>query len=234
MPDAKPLEIMGSAAGAASMTVKDIMVPRAEIVAFPKETTPPDLLEKMMEERYTRVPIYDGSIDRILGVVHLKDLILLLKAERSEIASILKPVLRVPERKPILRLLADMQRNFVHLAIVKDEFSLTLGLVTQEDILEEIVGEIRDEFDREELMTIRELPDGGYEALGRVKVADFNRESGWEVPAERGDTLAGLVYNELGHAPRIGDFVQVPGYEFRVADISGTRITQVRVMKVDD
>ena len=233
MPDAKPLEIMGSAAGAASMTVKDIMVPRAEIVAFPKEISASDLLEKVMEERYTRVPIYDGSIDRILGVVHLKDLIMLLKAERGDLASILKPVLRVPERKPILRLLADMQRNFVHLAIVKDEFAVTLGLVTQEDILEEIVGEIRDEFDREELLTIRELPEGGYEALGRVKVVDFNRETGWTVPAERGDTLAGLVYNELGHAPRKGDVVRVPGYEFSVADISGTRITQVRVQESD-
>ena len=234
MPDVKPLEIMGSAAGAASMNVKEIMVPRTEIVAFPKEISPADLLEKVMEERYTRVPIYDGSIDRILGVVHLKDLIVLLKSERGEIASILKPVLRVPERKPILRLLADMQRNFVHLAIVKDEFGVTLGLVTQEDILEEIVGEIRDEFDREELLTIRALPEGGYQALGRVKVVDFNRETGWEVPAARGDTVAGLVWNELGRAPRKGDVVRVPGYEFSVADISGTRITQVRVRECSD
>jgi putative hemolysin len=140
----------------------------------------------------------------------------------------------VPERKPILRLLADMQRNFVHMAVVKDEFGVTLGLVTQEDILEEIVGEIRDEFDREELLTIRELPGGGFQALGRLKVADFNRETGWEVPAQRGDTLAGLVWNALGHAPRKGDLVRVPGYEFTVADISGTRITQVRVRECTD
>jgi len=230
-PGAKPLEIMGSAAGAAAMTVKEIMVPRTEIVAFPKETPGPELLEKVMEERYTRVLIYDGSIDRILGVVHLKDLIQLLSSGGSDVSSILKPVLRVPERKPILRLLADMQRNFVHMALVKNEFGVTLGIVTQEDILEEIVGEIRDEFDREELLTIRELSEGGYEALGRVKVVDFNRETGWSVPAERGDTLAGLVFNELGHAPRKGDVVRVPGYEFSVADASGTRITQVRVEK---
>ncbi len=233
-PDAHPLEIIGSAAGAANMTVMEIMVPRAEIVAFPNDISPSDLLEKVMEERYTRVLIYEGSIDKTLGIVHLKDLIKLLSSEGGDLASIVKPILRVPGRKPILRLLADMQRNFVHLAVVKDEFGVTLGLVTQEDILEEIVGEIRDEFDREELLTIRELPDGACEALGRVKVVDFNRETGWEVPAERGDTLAGLVFHELGRAPREGDVVCVPGYEFRIADISGTRITQVVVRRNPD
>ena len=233
-PDAHPLEIIGSAAGAANMTVMEIMVPRAEIVAFPVETRPAELLEKVMEERYTRVPIYEGSIDKILGIVHLKDLVALLSSDGVDVTSILKPILRVPGRKPILRLLGDMQRGFVHVAVVKDEFGVTLGLVTQEDILEEIVGEIRDEFDREELLTIRSLPDGGYQALGRVKVVDFNRETGWEVPAERGDTLAGLVFNLLGRAPRKGDVARVPGYEFSVADISGTRITQVRVSKSSD
>ncbi|MFI5317370.1 MAG: hemolysin family protein [Myxococcota bacterium] len=228
-PDAQPLEIMGAAAGAAEMTVKEIMVPRAEIVCFPIDMNPAELLEKVMEERYTRVLIYEGSIDAIIGVVHLKDLVKLQSGGGGDLHQILKPVLRVPERKPILRLLADMQRNFVHMAVVKDEFGVTLGIVTQEDILEEIVGEIRDEFDREELLTIRELPDGGFQALGRLKVADFNRETDWQVPAERGDTLAGLVFNSLGRAPREGDVVKVPGYEFTVVGISGTRITQVRV-----
>jgi putative hemolysin len=233
-PDAQPLEIMGATAGAAEMTVKEIMVPRAEIVCFPVDINPAELLVKVMDERYTRVLIYEGSIDAIVGMVHLKDLVKLQSSGGGDLRQILKPVLRVPERKPILRLLADMQRNFVHMAVVKDEFGVTLGLVTQEDILEEIVGEIRDEFDREELLTIRELPDGGFQALGRLKVADFNRETGWEVPAQRGDTLAGLVWNALGRAPRKGDLVRVPGYEFTVADISGTRITQVRVKECTD
>ena len=233
-PDAQPLEIMGATAGAAEMTVKEIMVPRAEIVCFPVDINPAELLVKVMDERYTRVLIYEGSIDAIVGMVHLKDLVKLQSGGGGDLHQILKPVLRVPERKPILRLLADMQRNFVHMAVVKDEFGVTLGLVTQEDILEEIVGEIRDEFDREELLTIRELPGGGFQALGRLKVADFNRETGWEVPAQRGDTLAGLVWNALGHAPRKGDLVRVPGYEFTVADISGTRITQVRVRECTD
>jgi len=230
-PDGTPLGIIGAAAGAAEMTVSEIMVPRTEIAAFPIETPPAKLLEQVLEERYTRVPIYEESIDQILGMVHLKDLIKLVRSNGTELQDILKPVLRVPERKPILRLLGDMQRAFVHLAIVKDEFGVTEGLVTQEDILEEIVGEIRDEFDREELLTIRPLSDGSYQALGRVKVLDFNRETSWQVPAERGDTLSGLLFNLLGRAPRKGDSVKVPGYVIGAADVSGTRITQVSVKK---
>jgi putative hemolysin len=229
-----PLSIMGAAAGAAEMTVSEIMVPRTEIVAFESRTGAVELLEKMLEERYTRVLIYQDTIDRVLGVVHLKDLIQAVRRDSGDVSSILKPVLRVPERKPILPLLGDMQRAFVHVAVVKDEFGVTLGMVTQEDILEEIVGEIRDEFDHEELLTIRPFPDGTYQALGRIKVLDFNRESGWEVPAERGDTLSGLVFNLLGRAARRGDTTRVPGYEFEVADISGTRITQVRVRRLEE
>lgn len=230
-PSGSPLAIIGAAAGAAEMTVSEIMVPRTEIVAFPVETDPSELLDKVLEERYTRVPIYEGSIDRIVGVVHLKELVELLRRQGSDIRPLLKPVLQVPERKPILRLLADMQRAFAHVAIVKDEFGVTLGMVTQEDILEELVGEIRDEFDREELLTIRKLDDNTYLALGRVKVLDFNRETGWQVSGERGDTLAGLVFNTLGRAPRKGEKVHVPGYEMMATDMSGSRITQVRIVQ---
>jgi putative hemolysin len=138
-------------------------------------------------------------------------------------------MLRVPERKPILRLLTDMQRSFCHMALVKDEFGTTLGLVTQEDILEEIVGEIRDEFDFEELLTVRKLPDRSYEVLGRVSVLDFNRESGWGLPAEKGDTMGGLFFNTLERSPRRGDKVSVGDYDLTCADVSGSRITRIRV-----
>ena len=226
-----PLAIMGATAGAAQMTVQEIMVPRTEIVAFPIDSELSDLLERVLQERYTRAPIYEGDIDKILGVVHLKDLIKLVREGGSDLHGIINPVLRVPVRKPILPLLTDMQRALVHVAMVKDEFGVTEGMVTQEDILEEIVGEIRDEFDREELLSIRKLASDSYEALGRVTVLDFNRETSWEIPAERGDTLSGLIFNELGRAPLKSDVVNVPGYEFGVADISGTRITRVRVRK---
>jgi len=229
--DTTPLEIIGATAGAAKMTVEEIMVPRTEIVSFPIESEPAELLEQILGERYTRVPIYEGEIDNVLGMVHLKDVIQLERDGGQDLREILKPVMRVPERKPILPLLTEMQRGFTHMAVVKDEFGVTQGLCTQEDILEEIVGEIRDEFDREELQTIQALPDGSFAALGRVKVLDFNRETGWEVPAERGDSLGGLVFNTLGRAPRPGDRISLSGFEIAVEDMSGSRLTRVRVSR---
>jgi CBS domain containing-hemolysin-like protein len=224
-----PLAIMGATSEAAELHVTDIMVPRTEIEAFPVATPPAELLDSLLQSRYTRVPIFDEDIDHVLGIVHLKDLIKLVNDDGKDLQAILKPIIRVPERKPILRLLTDMQRGFCHVALVKDEFGVTQGLVTQEDILEEIVGEIRDEFDSEELYTIRELRDGTYEVLGRVSVLDFNRESGWSVPAERGDTIGGLIFNTLERAPRKGEVIQLPGYDLTCVDVSGSRIARVRI-----
>ncbi|MHC4993339.1 MAG: transporter associated domain-containing protein [Planctomycetota bacterium] len=112
---------------------------------------------------------------------------------------------------------------------MKDEFDNTEGLVSQEDILEELVGEIRDEFDSEELETIRPSGENAYQVMGRLHVVDFNRQTGWEVPAERGETLAGLTFNVLARAPRKGDIAHVAGYDLGVIDVSGTRITRVLV-----
>jgi putative hemolysin len=226
-----PLAIIGATSNAAEMDVSEIMVPRTEIEAYASDTPVSELIESMLEGRYTRVPIYEDTIDHILGVIHLKDLIKLARVDGKELFGILKPVLRVPERKPILRLLTEMQRAFCHVALVKDEFGVTQGLVTQEDILEEIVGEIRDEFDSEELLTIRKLRDGAYEVLGRIKVLDFNREAGWQVPAEKGDTIGGLIFNTLERAPKNGEHVHVPGYRLECTDVSGSRVTRVRIIE---
>jgi putative hemolysin len=227
--ETKPLAIIGATSAAAEMTVTEIMVPRTEMSAFSSSTTASELLEELLEDRFTRVPIYEDNIDNVLGVIHLKDLIKHVRSGATDLQNILKPVIRVPERKSILDLLADMQRGFIHVAIVKDEFAVTQGMVTQEDILEEIVGEIRDEFDSEELHEVRRLSDGSFDVLARVSVLDFNRESNWEIPAERGDTLGGLFFNTLERAPRKGEVVHLPGYDLQCLDVSGTRITRVRI-----
>ena len=226
-----PLAIIGATSAAAEMTVEEIMVPRTEITAHSLDTPAPDMLEEVLEGRYTRVLIFRETIDDIQGIVHLKDLISHVRAGGMDVKPIIKPILRVPERKPILLLLTDMQSARCHMAVVKDEFGVTRGLVTQEDILEEIVGEIRDEFDTEELLEIRRLADGSYEVMGRVSVLDFNRESGWRVEAERGDTLGGLIFNTLGRAPRRGELVNVGDYDLIVVDVSGSRIARVRVQE---
>jgi putative hemolysin len=226
-----PLPIIAGAAEAAERTAEEIMVPRSEVVAFPVEMPPDELLERMLTERYTRAPIYEDDIDSVLGIVHFKDLVMHKRAGVGDLRDILKPALRVPERKPVLVLLQDMQSSFVHLAVVKDEHGVTQGIVTLEDILEEIVGEIRDEFDQEELRAIQRMGENEFEALGRIKVLDFNREAGWEIPAEPGDTLSGIVFNALGRAPHKGDAVALPGYELQVTDVSGNRIARVRLRR---
>jgi putative hemolysin len=228
-PQGTPLAIIAAAADAVDTEVHEIMVPSSEIVAYPIGTPPAELLEEFLQERYTRAPLYQQSIDRFEGAVHLKDLVKLVRDGGTDLREILKPVLRVPEGKRILELLTEMQRAFVHLAIVKDEFDNTEGLVSQEDILEELVGEIRDEFDSEELETIRPSGENAYQVMGRLHVVDFNRQTGWEVPAERGETLAGLTFNVLARAPRKGDIAHVAGYDLGVIDVSGTRITRVLV-----
>jgi CBS domain containing-hemolysin-like protein len=233
-PQGTPFAIIAAAADAGDTQVHEIMVPSSEIVAYPIDTPPAELLEKFLEERYTRAPLYRESIDRFEGTVHLKDLVKLVREEGGDLRDILKPVLRVPEGKHILDLLAEMQRAFVHMAVVKDEFGNTEGIVTQEDILEELVGEIRDEFDSEELETIRPSGENGYQAMGRLHVMDFNRRTGWNVPAERGETLAGLTFNILARAPRKGDVAHVAGYDIGVIDVSGTRITRVLLRKRPD
>ena len=229
--DDQPIGIMAAAARAHDMTVADILVPRTEVVAYSVDTPPGELLRSVLEEGYTRLPIYEGSIDRVLGVAHLKDLVELERGASGDLRQILRPVLQVPERKRILELLTDMQNAFAHFAIVKDEFGVTLGIVTQEDILEELVGEIRDEFDRDELLTIRQVAPGRYQALGRVTVRDFNRQTGWKVPADPADTLAGLVFNTLGRPPRRGESIHLPGYEIVVTDVTRNRVTQVQVIE---
>lgn len=232
--DASPLSIIAGAAEAANRTVSEIMVPRAEIVAFPANSTVERLLDYLVEEGHTRVPIYTDSIDNITGVLHIKDLIKHFRMGKTDIHEIIKPVLRVPERREILPLLRDMQHTFAHMAIVKDEFGVTQGLVTQEDILEEIVGEIRDEFDHEELETLQQIRPDCYEAIGRLSVLDFNRETDWDVEAEPGDTLSGLVFNLLGRAPKRGDNVMWRNYKLSVTGMSGSQITRIRIQKLGD
>ncbi|MCS5638157.1 MAG: hemolysin family protein [Myxococcota bacterium] len=227
--EGSPLAIIGATSEAAGMQVSDIMVPRTEIEAYSVETPAAQLLDAMLDGRFTRVPVYREDIDDVLGIAHLKDLVKLASGGKGDVQGVLKPVLGVPERKPILGLLAQMQGAFCHMALVKDEFGVTQGLVTQEDILEEIVGEIRDEFDSEELFTIRQRNDGSYEVLSRVSVLDFNRASGWQVPAERGDTLGGLMFNTLERAPTKGESLDVAGYVIRCIDVSGSRIARVHI-----
>jgi len=228
------LSIIGATAQAEERTVEEIMVPRTEVTAYPVEMPLQDLELQILASRHTRAPIYRDSIDQVVGMVHVKDAVSAVQEGKTSVEAILRPVLFVSGRQPILALLRRMQQSLTHMAVVQDEFGVTQGLVTQEDILEELVGEIRDEFDREELLAIRAHADGGWDALGRLRVADFNRETGASVPAGPGDTLGGLVFHGLGRAARPGEQVEVGGYAIRASEVSGRRIRRVRVQALPE
>jgi len=232
-PSASPVGILGSTAQAVERRVAEVMTPRTEIYSADAKTPVSELLDLMLEQRYTRVPLWTESIDNIEGFVHFKELTGLVRSGGTDLGEIMHSVLRVPERKPILELLADMQREAVNIALVKDEYGITVGLITQEDILEELVGELRDEFDHEELEEVRSVSDGVYEAAGGVTVLDFNRKSGWTVPGRKGQSLGGVAFSALGRAPKTGDQVVVDGYTLSVLKVAGTHIQQVRVESGD-
>lgn len=234
-PGTRAIDIMGSAARASQTTVREIMTPRTEIFAFPEQTSAKEALRKMTRSRYSRALIHDGDIDSVEGCCHLKDVAKASGCAKSKtLKSLCKDVLHVPESKPVLDLLGEMQESAIHMAVVKDEFGTTEGICTQEDILEEIVGEIWDEFDREEQRAIRKTQDNTYQAPGHAKVLDLNRKSGWEIQAEKGETIAGLVLRALGHMPKPGERVEQDGYLFQIKAVEKDRerITRIRVSRL--
>lgn len=228
-----PAVIVGAALEASETTVAHVMVPRAEIFAVSENADPQELLDQMLKERFTRVPVYRGDIDHVIGIVHFKDVVGLSRGVLTgTLQDVARPVLRVPSGKNTLELLREMQFSFSHMAIVKDEFGTTVGIVTAEDILEEIVGEIRDEFDQEELEAIQREPDGTYLVLARMKVVDFNRQTLHNLQHPRGEkglTVGGLFINLLGRTVHKGDQVTVSGYLLEAMEVSGLRVVRVRI-----
>jgi CBS domain containing-hemolysin-like protein len=178
------------------------------------------------------VPVHHGDIDKVAGMVHLRDLVELNKRGQGDLASIVKPVLRVPARTNLMGLLNTMQKRSIHLCLVKDEFNHTLGLVTMEDVLEELVGEIRDEFDAEELNVVTRLRDDCWEANADTLILDFNRQSGWTLEAEKVERIGGLMFNGLGRTPKAGDVLEVGNYRLAATAFEDGKLTRVRLTRL--
>jgi CBS domain containing-hemolysin-like protein len=226
-------EMIASVIELGEQPVREVMVPRIDIVAVPEKSTVRDVLDRIVETGHSRIPIYDGSIDNVTGVIYAKDLLKFLRDGQQ--AAPVKPLARepsyVPETKKVDELLHEMQQRHVHLAVVVDEYGGTAGLITIEDLIEEIVGEIQDEYDVEEAM-IEEVSD--QEALfdARVSIRDVNDTLDLDIEDEDFDTLGGLLYHELGKVPAVGDEVRVDGALVRVLTTTGRRVRKVRVTKV--
>jgi CBS domain containing-hemolysin-like protein len=213
--------------------VREVMRPRVDLVAVPAKATINEALGLVMEYGHSRLPVYEGSIDHVIGVVYVRDLLPALRQGRFEqpVADVQRPPFFVPETKKVDELFREMQRRKVSMAIVVDEYGGTAGLVTMEDLLEEIVGEIQDEYDLEE-KPIQLLDDRTALVNGRTSVAEVNETLGLELPVEDVDTIAGLIYALAGHVPVQGETVSVPGTELRVERALGQRITKVRITRV--
>lgn len=217
--------------------VAAIMTPRTEMVTIAASTPLDEALDMVVEQSYSRIPITGQSIDDIVGVLYARDLLAELRASESHVASrnvgdIAREVLFIPESQRIELLLEDMQQRKVHLAIVVDEYSGVAGLVTMEDILEEIVGEIADEHDDEEgpLCAVRD--DGSIVADGRIHLDELNREFGFAFPEdEEYDTIGGFVMAELARIPAVGESVHWNGTTIEVTDADERQLKQVHLVR---
>ena len=214
----------------------EVMVPRIAIVALPASTTLDDAIDKVVDEGHSRIPIYEESIDEVLGILYAKDLLPILKApsrDRPELRSLLRAPVFVPESMTIDDLLHEFQRRKVHIAIILDEYGGTAGLVTIEDLLEEIVGEIQDEYDTEEPMIVK-LSDDEARVDGRADIDDlaelFDTDLGLEDEDEY-DTVGGLIYHRIGGVPSPGDVVEVDGLHLTVESTDGRRVGKVLVVR---
>jgi putative hemolysin len=212
-------------------SVRRVMTPRLDITAVSADTTVHELIESVNASGHSRLPVYDGDLDQIVGVVHIKDVISdLAETGNAIVRNRMKPPYFVPESKRVDDLLADFRRNKSQLAIVRDEYGTVTGVVTIEDLIEEIVGEIQDEYDLEE-PEVTQLDPSTLVVDGRMAVTDFNDRMGVEVPIEGADTLGGFVFGLMGHQPAQGEETVWSGITFRIEATDGRRIQKVRVTK---
>ena len=215
----------------------EVMVPRIAIVALPATATLDEAIDTVIEEGHSRIPVYEESIDEIVGILYAKDLLPFLKGavdERPTLRSLLRTPVFVPESMTVDDLLHEFQRRKVHIAIVLDEYGGTAGLVTIEDLLEEIVGEIQDEYDEEEPMVVRlsRRRGAGRRAGGRrrPRASCSTSTLGLEDEDEY-DTVGGLIYHRIGGVPKPGDRVEVDGLTLTVETTDGRRVGKVLVVR---
>ncbi len=215
----------------------EVLVPRTDMIALPVDATYEQAIDTIVGEGHSRIPVYEGTVDEIVGLLYAKDLLPILKAgvdERPALRSLLRPPVFVPESMTIDDLLHEFQRRKVHIAIVLDEYGGTAGMVTIEDLLEEIVGEIQDEYDTEEPMVVR-LSDDEARIDGRASIDDLGETFDVELELEdedEYDTVGGLIFHRLGDVPEPGDVVRIDDLVLTVESTDGRRVGKVLVVRV--
>jgi putative hemolysin len=226
-------ELIQSVVAFGDKTVREVMTPRPRVVAIRQDATLDELRQLVIHEQYSRIPVYEESIDQVAGFVHVRDVFELDEGQRARkrVRDIMRPIRAVPESKAVNDLLREMQEEGAHMAVVVDEYGSTAGIVTMEDMVEEIVGEIHDEHEPDR--DFRQDPDGSYVVSGSFDIGrledllDFHSDHGTE-----STTVGGLVTEWLGHVPAVGEETERDGISIKVLAATNRRVDQVRVAKV--
>ena len=217
------------------LMAKQVMNPRTDMICVPNDISYEELTAFALENQYTRYPVYEENIDKILGFIHVKDLYSLsMNNEKYSLEKILRPILLVPETMTLDNLIMEFKNSHGQMAVVVDEFGGTSGLITLEDVLEEIIGEVQDEFDEEEEVDIKEISENTYIANAMMRIDEFVEFFDLdETLLEEDDveTIAGLVVKILGRIADVGDKVSLNGLTFTVIEIDGARVTKLEVYK---
>ena len=213
---------------------REIMVPRPDIEALRSDSPLEELVDAAVFGRYTRYPVYDEDLDHVLGAVHVKDLLRTAKEEpeRFDITTLIRECLVVPENKRIEEILREFQRRKLQMAIVIDEWGSVEGLITIEDVLEEIVGEIQDEFDEGEA-AIEQIGEALFAVDGRIPITEVNEHFDLDLPHEDFDTIGGFILGALGRPPEVGDTVEADGATLNVKSVDGPRVSMLTLQRDD-
>jgi len=216
------------------LKASDIMVPRAEIISASYQSNYDDLIEIINKESHSRIPIYRKDLDDVIGMVHIKDLIKFISSnskEQFQIKDIIKDILFVPPSMPVLNILLKMQSTKLHMALVIDEHGGTDGLVTIEDLVEEIVGEIQDEHDNEEVIDFKKIDDKTFVADAKMEVSDFIKRTNMNFNSDKVDTLGGYVFSLINRVPHKGEIIKTEDkkYAFEIVDADPRKIKVLKI-----
>ncbi|HET8703282.1 MULTISPECIES: HlyC/CorC family transporter [Castellaniella] len=231
--DGESYAMISGALAVADKTVADIMVPRSRMDLLDISRPLPELMPAITDTGHSRFPVYEDDRDNIIGVLLAKDLLLALADHALDIRALVRPPVFIPESKRLNELLHEFRVSRNHLAIVIDEHGGICGLVTMEDVLEQIVGDIEDEFDDEAEKTIFRTGENSWRAMGTAEIEDFNETFGVHLPDEDVDTLNGWLAAELGHIPRRGERLERHGLVFTVVSADGKRARWLHIQRLD-
>jgi putative hemolysin len=215
---------------------REIMVPRMDMLSLDVVAPLDEIVEAVSSSGHSRIPVYEDTIDNVIGLLYAKDLLHYLHNQKTftSLRELIRPAFFVPEAKKLDDLLTEMQSNRTHIAIVVDEYGGVAGLVTLEDILEEIIGEIRDEYDQSEELPFVKINNDEYIFQGNIDLDDFNETMGTEIEKDMADTLGGLMYGLMGKVPVGGEQVIVESVQLTVEKVVGRRIQKVRALKIQN